>query len=384
MERNEIVEREKKILEKYAVLSYETKGRKYKEKEHSFRTPFQRDRDRIIHSTAFRRLEYKTQVFIYHEGDYYRNRLTHTLEVQQIARTIARVLKINEDLVEAISLAHDLGHTPFGHKGEVVLNEIMKSLGFSGFEHNRQGLRIVDILEERYPDFPGLNLTFEVREGIIRHFTSYDIPLIEKEYQEFAKFVSPTLEAQVVNIADEIAYTCHDLDDGIKSEIIDYKNLMEVDILEKIKEISEIDKKPEKHKRHIMIRNLINFLVSDVIEETKRNLNKLNPRSVEDVRNCETIVKNSEEVRIMHNKLKKFLEEKMYTHSKVIRMTEKAGRIIKELYYAYYNEPRQLPLHIHKKLEKEPKEIVICDYVAGMTDRFAIREYQKLFDPATF
>ncbi|HOK56169.1 MAG TPA: deoxyguanosinetriphosphate triphosphohydrolase [bacterium] len=348
------------------------------------RTPFQRDRDRIIHSTAFRRLEYKTQVFIYHEGDYYRNRLTHTLEVQQIARTIARELKVNEDLVEAISLAHDLGHTPFGHKGESVLNEIMQLHGFPGFEHNRQGLRIVDYLEERYPDFPGLNLTYEVREGIIKHMTSYDIPLIGKEFEEFIKFKSPTIEAQIVNIADEIAYTCHDLDDGIKSEIITYKDVEDVELWKEIERISDLDKQPEKHKRHIMIRNLINYLVVDLIEETKKNLSKINPQSVEDVRNSEIIVKNSEKVRTQHAELKKFLEEKMYKHPKVIRMTEKGGRIIRELFYAYYNEPRQLPYHIQKKIEKEPKEIVICDYIAGMTDRFALSEYQKLFDPTSF
>jgi dGTPase len=382
--REEIERRENLILEKYAVFSYRTLGRKYKEEEHLFRTPFQRDRDRIIHSTAFRRLEYKTQVFIYHEGDYYRNRLTHTLEVQQIARTIARELKVNEDLVEAIALSHDLGHTPFGHKGEMVLNEIMKELGHIGFEHNRQGLRIVDFLEERYPDFPGLNLTFEVREGIIRHTTSYDIPLIEKEYSEFIKFKSPTIEAQIVNIADEIAYTCHDLDDGIKSEIIKYEDLKEIKLWREIEEISEIDKKPERHKRHIMIRNLINYLVSDIIQQTKKNIEEMKISSVEDVRNSEVVVKNSEDIMIKHAELRRFLEEKMYTHTKVIRMTEKAGRILKELFFAYYNEPRQLPNHIQKRMEKEPKEIVICDYVAGMTDRFAIREYQKLFLPDTF
>lgn len=384
MEKQNIEKREESILEKYAVFSYKTLGRKYEEEEHFLRTPFQRDRDRIIHSTAFRRLEYKTQVFIYHEGDYYRNRLTHTLEVQQIARTIARELRVNEDLVEAISLAHDLGHTPFGHKGEMVLNEIMKSFDLPGFEHNRQGLRIVDILEERYPDFPGLNLTYEVREGIIRHTTSYDIPLIEKEYEEFTKYKSPTLEAQIVNVADEIAYTCHDLDDGIKSGIINYEELRDVRLWKEIEEISEIEKKPKRHIRHIMIRNLINYLVLDLIKETKKNLNQLKPKSVEEVRNLDIIVKNSEDVKMKHIELRKFLEEKMYAHTKVIRMTEKGGRIIKELFYAYYNEPRQLPLHIQAKMKKESKEIVVCDYIAGMTDRFAISEYQKLFDPATF
>ncbi len=384
MEKQLIEKREKEIFEKYAVFSFETFGRRYKEEEHHFRTPFQRDRDRIIHSTAFRRLEYKTQVFIYHEGDYYRNRLTHTLEVQQIARTIARQLQVNEDLVEAIALAHDLGHTPFGHRGELVLNEIMVSLGFRGFEHNRQGLRIVDFLENRYPDFPGLNLTYEVREGIIRHATSYDIPLIEEEYTEFIKYTSPSLEAQIVNVADEIAYTCHDLDDGIKSEIIDFKELDDVLLWSEIGDICEIERKPERYKRHIMIRNLINYLVNDVIEETKKNISRINPKSVEDVRSSGLIVKNSESVMRKHAELRKFLEEKMYMHPKVIRMTEKGGRIIKKLFDAYYKEPRQLPLHIQKRIEKEGKEIVICDYIAGMTDRFAISEYQKLFSPSIF
>ncbi|MCM8785818.1 MAG: deoxyguanosinetriphosphate triphosphohydrolase [Candidatus Omnitrophica bacterium] len=384
MENKFLEDREKLIFEKYAVFSFKTLGRKYKEDEHPFRTPFQRDRDRIIHSTAFRRLEYKTQVFIYHEGDYYRNRLTHTLEVQQIARTIARELKVNEDLVEAISLAHDLGHTPFGHKGETVLNEIMQSYNLPGFEHNKQGLKIVDFLEEKYPDFPGLNLTYEVREGIIRHSTSFDTPLIEKEYEEFIKFKSPTIEAQIVNVADEIAYTCHDLDDGIKSEIISFKDVEDVEIWKEIEKNIRKQLNDKRHKRHIMIRNLINYFVTDLIEETKKNLSKLNPKSVDEIRNLEIIVKNSEKAKIQHSQLRKFLEEKMYTHPKVIRMTEKGGRIIKELFYAYYNEPRQLPSHIQKKIEQEKKEIVICDYIAGMTDRFALSEYQKLFDPTTF
>lgn len=382
MRKEEIEKRENEILEKYAVFSLKTFGRKYKEEEHPFRTPFQRDRDRIIHSTAFRRLEYKTQVFIYHEGDYYRNRLTHTLEVQQIARTIARELKVNEDLVESIALSHDLGHTPFGHKGEMVLNEIMVSYGLAGFEHNRQSLRIVDFLENRYPQFPGLNLTFEVREGIIRHITSYDIPLLEEEYSEFTKYKSPTIEAQIVNAADEIAYICHDLDDGIKSEIIDYDDLKGVEIWEEIEEMSKIKNKT--HKRHIMIRNLINYLVSDVIEETKKKLKELNPQSVDDVRNSEIIVRHSEKVKRKFESLRKFLEEKMYSHPKVIRMTEKGGKIIKALFEAYYKEPRQLPYHIQERMKRERKEVVICDYVAGMTDRFAISEYQKLFSPDVF
>lgn len=375
------IDREEIFFAPYAVKSKTSFGRKYKEKEHPFRSAFQRDRDRIIHSTAFRRLEYKTQVFIYGEGDHYRNRLTHTIEVQQIARTIARVLKLNEDLVEAISLAHDIGHTPFGHKGEFALNELMKEKGFDGFEHNKQGLRIVDILEERYPDFPGLNLTYEVREGIIRHKTSYDIPLIEEKYKEFIKFNSPSLETQVVNVADEIAYTCHDLDDGLRSGIINFKELEKVELWKEMEKISEIEKIPEKHKRHVIIRNLINYLVNDVIIQSIKNIENSGISSIEDVRKSKTLISHSEEVKGKHSQLRKFLEENMYENYRVIRMAQKAARIIKELFKAYLDEPKQLPPHIQKRIEKEPKEIVICDYIAGMTDRFAQIEHQKLFDP---
>lgn len=382
-ERIDFEEVERKILAEYAVRSNKTLGRKYPEKEHIWRTPFQRDRDRIIHSTAFRRLEYKTQVFIYGEGDHYRNRLTHTLEVQQIARTIARILKLNEDLVEGISLAHDIGHTPFGHKGEIALDEIMREKGFRGFEHNRQGLRIIDKLEERYPEFPGLNLTFEVREGIIRHKTSYDEPLAEEEYKEFTKYASPTLEAQVVNVSDEIAYTCHDLDDGLRSGIITYGDIREVEIWKEMEKIVEIEKIEEKHIRHVIIRKLIDYFVRDVITHSMKNIKESGITSVEDVRNSPVLISHSKEVKEKHTQLRKFLEENMYSHYRVMRMAQKAYRIIKELFIAYLKEPKQLPPHIQKRMEKEAKEIVICDYIAGMTDRFAQLEYQKLFDPNT-
>jgi len=369
------------LLSPYAVRSDKSLGRKYKEKEHPYRSAFQRDRDRIIHSTSFRRLEYKTQVFIYGEGDHYRNRLTHTLEVQQIARTVARVLKLNEDLVESISLAHDIGHTPFGHKGEFVLDNLMKKNGFPGFEHNKQGLRIVDKIEERYPDFPGLNLTYEVREGIIKHKTSYDVPLIEDEYKEFTIFNFPSLECQIVNVSDEIAYTCHDLDDGIRSGIINFKDIEEVEIWIEIEKISEIEKIPKKHIRHVIIRNLIDYLVSDLIINSKRKIEESGIKSVDDVRKFHPLITNSEGVKEKHNQLREFLEENMYENYRVIRMAQKAARIITDLFNAYLIEPKQLPIHIQKKMENEPKEIVICDYIAGMTDRFAQIEHQKLFDP---
>jgi len=367
---------EEKILAPYGVKSSKSLGRKYPEKEHPLRTCFQRDRDRIIHSTAFRRLEYKTQVFIYHEGDYYRNRLTHTIEVQQIARTIARILRLNEDLVEAISLAHDIGHTPFGHKGEYTLDAIMKTYN-TRFEHNLHGLRVVDYLEKRYPDFPGLNLKFEVREGIIRHKTSYDMPL-DSDLKEFLQFKSPSLETQVVNFADEIAYTSHDLDDGLKSEVISIEELKNIELW---KEISKSIKVSNEKKVKIVIRNLINFLVLDFVNQSLKNIKKMEITSLEEVRNTSPILSYSKETYEKYLQLRKFLEEKMYSHYRVIRMAEKASRIITELFHAYMKEPKQLPEHIQNRLKEEKIERVICDYIAGMTDRFAHQEYKKLFDP---
>ncbi|MCM8762114.1 MAG: deoxyguanosinetriphosphate triphosphohydrolase [Candidatus Omnitrophica bacterium] len=369
------------LLSSYAVKPSETLGRRYSEKEHPLRNPFQRDRDRIIHSTAFRRLEYKTQVFIYHEGDYYRNRLTHTLEVQQIARTIARILKLNEDLVEAISLAHDIGHTPFGHKGEVVLNELLTKRGFKGFEHNRQGLRIVDKLERRYPQFPGLNLSFEVREGIIRHNTSYDIPLDEDEFEEFTRYPSPSLESQVVNLADEIAYTCHDLDDGLKSGIITIDKLKEVSLWKEIEDNSYTEGVDEEMKKTVIIRNLINHLVINLVDKSKENILRAGIITVEDVRKNTPILSYPASLKKKLEQMRSFLEDQMYSHFRVIRMTHKGAMIIRDLFNAYIEEPKQLPPHIQERMKKEPPEIVIADYIAGMTDRFALSEHKKLFDP---
>ncbi|HOL34601.1 MAG TPA: deoxyguanosinetriphosphate triphosphohydrolase [bacterium] len=366
---------EEKILAPYAVKSNQHLGRKYPEKQHPLRTAFQRDRDRIIHSTAFRRLEYKTQVFIYHEGDYYRNRLTHTIEVQQIARSIARNLGINEDLTEAISLAHDIGHTPFGHKGEQALNEIMKKFG-KRFEHNMHGLRVVDILEVRYPHFEGLNLTYEVREGIIKHKTSYDSP----EVSEFTEHVSPSLEAQIVNLADEIAYTSHDLDDGLKSGILDEEELSSLEIWKSV--TKKINRNVnEQILRTSIVRTLINLLVEDLIETSEEQVKKSNVRSVAEVRKLPQLIGFSPTIYAQYSQLKNLLFEKMYNHYRVIRMAEKAARIIKDLFEAYYEEPRQMPPHAYKRMDKEPKEQVICDYLAGMTDRFAQEEHKKLFDP---
>lgn len=361
----------------YAVKSGESRGRKYPEKEHPTRSVFQRDRDRIIHSTAFRRLEYKTQVFIYHEGDYYRNRLTHTIEVQQIARTIARSLRLNEDLVEAIALAHDIGHTPFGHKGEWSLNEIMKKFNMS-FEHNRHGLRVVDELEKRYRHFDGLNLSYEVREGIVKHKTSYDNP----HHDEFEESHSPCLEAQVVNFADEIAYTSHDVDDGLKSGIIEWDQLKEVPLWKLVTARLDRDsRKDPELARNACVRHLINLLVSDLLEASEKRLKCLQPASVDQVRAADTMITYSSGTGRQYAALRKFLEENMYNHYRVIRMAAKADRIIRDLFEAYEEEPRQIPPHVFNRIGKEPKEQIICDYIAGMTDRFAQEEHRRLFSP---
>lgn len=367
---------EEKVLAPYAVKSSRHIGRRYPEKEHPLRTAFQRDRDRIIHSTAFRRLEYKTQVFIYHEGDYYRNRLTHTIEVQQIARSIARNLALNEDLVEAISLAHDIGHTSFGHKGEQALNEIMQRFG-KNFEHNQHGLRVVDILEKRYSEFEGLNLTYEVREGIVKHKTSYDSPNI----QEFTRHISPTLEAQVVNLADEIAYTSHDFDDGIKSGILNIKELGNLELWDKVSSLTGRKKLEQQIERTASVRILINLLVKDLIKASEDRINHYRVESVENVRKLPQIITFSDSIGRQYEELKKILLKKMYNHYRVIRMAEKAARIMKDLFEAYYQEPRQIPPNACRRLNIEPKEQVICDYLAGMTDRFAMEEHKKLFDP---
>lgn len=376
--RKEVEELENRILASYSMKSFRSKGRKYKEKEHEYRSAFQRDRDRIIHSTAFRKLEYKTQVFVIHEGDYYRTRLTHTIETAQISRTLARSLRLNEDLTEAIALAHDLGHTPFGHSGEKVLNELMKNN--YGFEHNRQSLRVVDVLEERYPDFPGLNLTYELRESLAKHSTSYDKPF----NNEFAPEKKPLLEAQVVNLADEIAYNSHDLDDGLTSRLLSLKDLNEVFLW---KDIFTYVKKKKSHldiqkKKYLTIRRLINAQCSDLIKETEKNIRKLKIRTIEDVRNSKKeIVSFSKEMDGKNKKLKDFLFKKLYNHYKVVRMEDKAQRFISELFRIYIDRFDSLPPQVREKANRDSKERVICDYIAGMTDRFALEEYKKLTDP---
>lgn len=373
------IEKKEDLLAPYAQKSRLTKGRCYKEEEHDYRSCYQRDKDRIIYSTAFRRLEYKTQVFVNHEGDYYRTRLTHTLEVSQIAGAIARALKLNEDLVEAISLAHDLGHTPFGHSGEDALHEAMRDHG--GFDHNAQGLRVVDYLEERYPDFPGLNLTYEVREGIIKHSTPFDKP---RPAIPFEAKGSPLLEIQVVDIADEIAYDNHDLDDGITSGLIKEEDLEDVKLwAEKEKDIKKIYPHIKGEiKKYQVIRSLINAQVTDVITQTEANIKRFKIQRGQDVAKIpERIVAVSRPIQNLRKSMREFLTANLYEHYRVVRMSNKAHRFITSLFEIYLDKPEQLPPTTHNRLKVEDKYRVICDYIAGMTDRYALDEYKKFFEP---
>jgi len=372
-------EKREELLAPYAQKSKQSKGRRYKEPEHNYRSCYQRDRDRIIYSTAFRRLEYKTQVFVNHEGDYYRTRLTHTLEVAQIAKSIARALRLNEDLVEAISLAHDLGHTPFGHSGEDALHELMKDYG--GFDHNAHGLRVVDYLEERYPDFPGLNLTYEVREGIIKHSTAYDLP---RPIIPFESTASPLLEIQVVDIADEIAYDNHDLDDGIMSRLIREEDLKAVPAwTKKDREIRKAHPGiKDEIRKYQIIRSLINDQVTDILTQAETNIRRYKIRRQQDVLKLPVrLVAFSKEAQNMRKPIREFLQTNLYEHYRVVRMSNKAYRFITSLFNVYLDKTEQLPPSTHNRLKKEEKHQVICDYIAGMTDRYALDEYKKFFEP---
>jgi dGTPase len=378
--REMLEQRERETLAPYGMQCADSRGREFPEDEPVHRTAFQRDRDRIVHTTAFRRLEYKTQVFVNHEGDYFRTRLTHTLEVAQIGRTIARVLGANEDLVEAICLVHDLGHPPFGHSGETTLSALMA--GFGGFDHNQQTLRIVTELERRYPDFSGLNLTFEVREGIVKHETEYDTSRVEEKYDP-GKIAN--LEAQIANVADELAYSAHDLDDGLYAGLITPRQLEGLGIWELgKKEIGFSAEEFDEMARHRLIRRLIGILVRDVTDTTHSRLAAANPQSVEDVqRLAAPVIGHSDGIRAMVRELKDFLYQHMYNHYRVIRMAAKAERFITDLFTAYRNRPEQLPESTRQRAQEGiiSLERVICDYIAGMTDRYALQEYEKLFDP---
>ncbi len=379
LNKKQIEKFENSFLAPYAVKSCGTKGRVYKEDEHAYRPVYQRDRDRIVHCAAFRRLEYKTQVFVNHEGDYYRTRLTHTLEVAQIARTISFALRLNTDLTEAIALAHDLGHTPFGHAGEEALDELMSEFG--SFNHNLQSLRVVDYLEERYPDFPGLNLTWEVREGIAKHSSKFDVPT---KVKDLAPGEPPSLETQVVDIADEIAYDNHDLDDGLASGLLEERELLDIEIWNKIN--GAISKKytaiNDKKKKYLIIRSLINTQVTNLIQETEKNILKFKIKSQLDVKKTDQkIVSFSKTLLDSRKPLREFLTKKLYSHFRVMRMSIKAKRFIQELFNAYTAQPEQLPTEIQKKITKDGVHRTVCDYIAGMTDRYALDEYKKLFNP---
>lgn len=377
--RAQLEEIEEQTLAPYGCHSKNSKGREYPEEEPDYRTAFQRDRDRILHTTAFRRLEYKTQVFINYEGDYYRTRLTHTLEVSQIGRTIARALGANEDLIETICLAHDLGHPPFGHSGEVVLARLMQDYG--GFDHNKQSLRIVTYLERRYPDFPGLNLTWEVREGIVKHESEYDV----SDARDYNPDLRGHLEAQIANVADELAYTAHDLDDGLRSGMINTYMLEGITLWEILAEsVGWRGPILDELTRHRLIRRLIGLEVTDLIQATAQRLRESNVKSVEDLQRLPfNVIGFSEDMHRRNRQLKDFLYTKLYRHHRVVRMAVKAERIVNDLFASYKSEPAMLPQQVQNLVEERGLERTICDYIAGMTDRFAIEEHQKLLDPTT-
>ncbi|MGQ9848523.1 MAG: deoxyguanosinetriphosphate triphosphohydrolase [Aggregatilineaceae bacterium] len=372
---------ERSTLAPYALLSRESKGREFPEDEPEYRTAFQRDRDRILHTTAFRRLEYKTQVFVNYEGDYYRTRLTHTLEVTQIGRSLARALGANEDLVEAICLGHDLGHPPFGHSGEAILNKLMADHG--GFDHNKQSLRIVTRLESRYPHWPGLNLTYELREGIVKHETQYD--LRDSQAEGFDPTLRASLEAQIANVADELAYNAHDLDDGLRSGLLVPDQLEGLGIWQMLKESIGWDGKEfTEQTRHRMIRRMLGIEIDDVIAATGAVLEELKPESPQAIQRLPyNVVRHSEELKRLNAELKSFLYQSMYRHYRVVRMAVKAERFITQIFETYIEEPQQLPPSVQQAAEERGLYRAVTDYIAGMTDRYALQEWQRLFDPFT-
>jgi len=373
----------------YAADPQRSRGRRYPESAPRYRSEFQRDRDRIIHCSAFRRLEYKTQVFINHEGDLYRTRLTHTLEVAQIGRTIARVLGLNEDLVEAISLAHDLGHTPFGHAGQDALNACMKPYG--GFEHNLQSIRIVDSLEERYADFTGLNLTFETREGILKHCTRKRAAKLGAIGERFLQGTQASLEAQLANLADEIAYNAHDIDDGLRAGLLTVEQMRTAPLVGAL--FIDIDQEnpdlPERRLIYQVVRHLIDKLVTDLITASRSAIDAAAPDDIDAVRaHHEPLIRFSEPVRRELRQLKRFLFKNLYRHHRVYRMMNKSKRIISDLFDAFFDDPLLLPPAQQNRAEAleaeqqtDGRARVVADYIAGMTDRYAIIEHERLFDP---
>ena len=376
------------MLAPFAAHDSQSKGRQYPEEKAAYRGEFQRDRERIIHCTAFRRLEYKTQVFVNHEGDLFRTRLTHSIEVAQIARAIARALNLNEDLCESIALAHDLGHTPFGHAGQDALNECMQDHG--GFEHNFQSLRIVDKLELKYALFPGLNLTFETREGILKHCSRRNAQRLGTLGKRFLQRSQSSLEAQLTNIADEIAYNNHDIDDGLRAGLISVKQLRSLNIFNKhysasSKKYPEIS---ERRKVYESIRCIINDLVTDIINTSQNEISKISPITIDDIRATEKpLIRFSDEMKFKNKELKSFLHKKVYHHYRVHRMSQKARNIIFNLFDAFYKDVRLLPDeyrefadHAEQRKGKSGRARVVSDYIAGMTDRYAIAEHERIFN----
>ncbi len=375
--RDRLEEIETNRLAPYALKSVESRGRAYEEPESKTRTAFQRDRDRIIHTTAFRRLEYKTQVFVFYEGDHYRTRLTHTLEVAQLGRSLARGLGANEDLAEAICLAHDLGHPPFGHAGEHALNAVMQ--GHGGFNHNTQSYRVVTDLEHRYQAYRGLNLTYETREGMIKHETEYD----KSDATGYEPQKRASVEAQIANLADEMAYNAHDLEDGLRAQLFTPQDLGVLEIWRDCKENIGWNGRPFSDLvRREIIRELIGAFVTDVVLTTSQTLEENNLDSPEKVQLFErNVVGYSPAMQRKVRELKDFLFQNMYRHHRLVRMQVKAERFVSQLFQAYVAEPMMLPEKTQKRMATLSTERVVCDYIAGMTDRFAIEEWEKLFDP---
>ncbi|MDB6064235.1 MAG: dgt [Pedosphaera sp.] len=377
--RKELEQIERQILAPYAQFSADSRGRKYKESPPEWRTQYQRDRDRVIHSRAFRRLEYKTQVFLNGTGDHLRTRLTHTMEVAAITRNITRALKLNEDLGETIALAHDLGHSPFGHKGEVVLNRLMKKHG--GFEHNRHSLRIVEEIEQKYPLFPGLNLSWEVREGLIKHYTSYDHPSKRKGFD--AK--SSSLEAQVANLADEITYYSHDLDDGLDSGLLSEKQLnKDVRIWRQATRIitKEYGNLPDECRRYFIIRCIIDMQVRDVVENTEQRILNAGVKSADDVRlQPKSLVQYSPSRRELNLELRDYLYKNLYYNPVVHGPNLRAVRMLEDLFHYYLKNGKQIGEQARKRARKVGRHRAICDYLAGMTDRYAMQEHLRVFGP---
>lgn len=378
-------------LASYAASDTTSLGRRQPEEPPKHRSEFQRDRDRIIHSTAFRRLEYKTQVFVNHEGDLFRTRLTHSIEVAQMSRTIARAMSLNEDLSEAIALAHDLGHTPFGHTGQDSLNACMKNYG--GFEHNLQSLRVVDELEEKYAQFNGLNLTFESREGILKHCSSKNAAELGDVGERFLNKTQPNIEAQMVNLADAIAYNSHDVDDGLRAGLITIEQLSEVTLFRALYEdvIRDYPNLANKRVIYEIVRRMIDIQIKDLISASQNNIESIAPENIDAVRQHDDIlITFSNSMWEMHRELKRFLRENLYNHYRVHRMSHKAGKVISDLFTAFMNDTRLMPPEYREKARQAEyksnesgRARIVADYIAGMTDRYAIKEFERIFDPST-